>query len=241
MLSKACEKSRAILEEGHPHITSVIFGIYRRLKHAGFGDVATKVLEHLGSMAGVTPHSTGPYHQLIKNMLLLDQNIDEVYFSARRYTEEILEQYLGPDDRKWIAPRLIYSQRLGFRVSWRTIEIFLRSSIMQFGQIYGKSGQRYRGTLTSPRNSNEVDRLFLFPFPYPDMTEKSTISITDRKKINAIYIHPIPQHCRHVTFTTYLPNLNSTQHFASNKPTSHDNHQKSLGVTHPSVSCFHEA
>ena len=80
MLSQACEKSRAILEEGHARTIPLIFDIYFRFEHAGFATAALMIFEYLRSVAKRKPHIGQSQRAIIDKMLLLDQNRDEVYY-----------------------------------------------------------------------------------------------------------------------------------------------------------------
>ena len=82
LLFKACEKSKDIVEEGHPKTIAIIFDIYFRLKYVGCGDFAIKVFEHLKSTAMITSASTRTFCQFFEKILLLDKNDEEVYYTA---------------------------------------------------------------------------------------------------------------------------------------------------------------
>ncbi len=127
MLSKACEKSKDVLEEGHARTIPIMFDIYFRLAHAGYGDAAIKVFEHMRSTAMLTPSSTRAFRQLIENMLLLDQSVEEVYFTVWHCSEDIFEQHLEPFNRTWLASRLDSIGQMGSRRGLREAERLLRS------------------------------------------------------------------------------------------------------------------
>lgn len=127
ILSKACEKIKDVLEEGHPRTIPIMFDIYFRFAHAGYGNAAIKVFEHMRSTAMSTPFSTRAFRLLIQNMLLLDQSVEEVYFTARRCSEDIFAQHLEPFDKTWLSSRLDFIGQTGKRRGLRESEKLLRS------------------------------------------------------------------------------------------------------------------
>ena len=142
LLFKACEKSKDIVEEGHPKTIAIIFDIYFRLKYVGCGGFAIKVFEHLKSTAMISPASTRTFCQFFEKMLLLDQNDEEVYYTAWKCSEDILEQHLEPFNWPWLLSRLNHIQRLSSKSCWQEAEMLLRSLSKKCGQICGKSDPR---------------------------------------------------------------------------------------------------
>ena len=142
LLFKACEKSKDIVEEGHPKTIAIIFDIYFRLKYVGCGGFAIKVFEHLKSTATISSASTRTFCQFFERMLLLDQNDEEVYYTAWKCSEDILERHLEPFNWPWLLSRLNHIQRLSSKSCWQEAEMLLRSLFKKCGQICGKSDQR---------------------------------------------------------------------------------------------------
>ena len=142
LLFKACEKSKDIVEEGHPKTIAIIFDLYFRLKYVGCGGFAIKVFEHLKSTAMISSASTRTFCQFFEKMLLLDQNDEEVYYTAWKCSEDILEQHLEPFNWPWLLSRLNHIQRLSSKSCWQEAEMLLRSLSKKCGQICGKSDPR---------------------------------------------------------------------------------------------------
>ena len=142
LLFKACEKSKDIVEEGHPKTIAIIFDIYFRLKYVGCGDFAIKVFEHLKATAMTSSASTRTFCQFFERMLLLDQNDEEVYYTAWKCSEDILERHLEPFNWPWLLSRLNHIQRLSSKSCWQEAEMLLRSLSKICGQTCGKSDQR---------------------------------------------------------------------------------------------------
>ncbi|KAL9072694.1 MAG: hypothetical protein Q9161_003403 [Pseudevernia consocians] len=137
LLFKACEKSVDVVEEGHPQTTNIMLKVFLRLKHAGYGDAAIKVFEHLRSPA---------FCQFIENMLLLDQNVDEAYSTACKCSRSIIEQHVEPFSLAWLDSRLFGISSTHSRSS-RQAEMQLRSLLTECEQQFGKSDPRYWGIL----------------------------------------------------------------------------------------------
>ena len=142
LLFKACEKSKDIVEEGHPKTIAIIFDIYFRLKYVGCGDFAIKVFEHLKSTAMITSASTRTFCQFFEKILLLDRNDEEVYYTAWKCSEDTLEEHLEPFNWPWLLSRLNHIQRLSSKSCWQEAETLLRSLSKKCGQICGKSDSR---------------------------------------------------------------------------------------------------
>ena len=142
LLFKACEKSKDIVEEGHPTTIAIIFDIYFRLKYVGYGDFAIKVFEHLKSTAIMTSASTRTFCWFFENLLLLDQNVEEVYYTAWKCSEDTLEQHWEPFNWPWLLSRLYHIQRVSSKSCWQEAETLLRSLSTTCGQICGKSDAR---------------------------------------------------------------------------------------------------
>ena len=142
LLFKACEKSKDIVEERHPKTIAIIFDIYFRLKHVGYGDFAIKVFEHLKSTAIMTSTSTRTFCGFFENLLLLDQNIEEVYYTAWKCSEDILEQHWKPFNWPWLLSRLNHIQRVSSKTYWQEAETLLRFLSTKCAQICGKSDAR---------------------------------------------------------------------------------------------------
>lgn len=164
LLFKACEKSRDIIEEGHPKTIAITFDIYFRLKYVGYGDFAIKVFEHLKSTAIMTSASTGIFSLFFEKLLLLDQSVEEVYYTAWKCSEDILEQHWQPFNWPWLLSRLNHIQRVSSKGCWQKAETLLRVLSMKCGQICGKSDVRnlevlYRlaRNLYSQRNLTETE------------------------------------------------------------------------------------
>ena len=139
LLFKACEKSKDIVEEGHPKTIAIIFDIYFRLKNVGYGGFAIKVFEHLKSTAMMTSASTRTFCWFFENLLLLDQNVEEIYYTAWKCSEDILEQHWEPFNWPWLLSRLHHIQRVSSKSHWQEAETLLRSLSTKCGQICGKS------------------------------------------------------------------------------------------------------
>ena len=142
LLSKACEKSKDIVEEGHPETIAVIFDIYFRLNYVGYGGFAINIFEHLKSTAMTTSASTRTFTWFFENLLLLDQNVEEIYHTAWKCSEDILEQHWEPFNWSWLSSRLNHIQRVSSKSHWQEAETLLRSLSTKCGQICGKSDAR---------------------------------------------------------------------------------------------------
>ena len=142
LLFKACEKSKDIVEEGHPKTIAIVFDIYFRLRYVGYGDFAIKVFEHLKSTAIMTSASTRIFSRFLENLLLLDQSVEEVYYTAWKCSEDILEQHWEPFNWPWLLSRLNHIQRVSSKSCWQEAETLLRGLSMECGQICGRSDAR---------------------------------------------------------------------------------------------------
>ena len=142
LLFKACEKSKDIVEEGHPGTIANIFDIYFRLKNVGYGGFAIKVFEHLKSTAMMTSASTPTLCWFFENLLLLDQNVEEIYYTAWKCSGDILEEHWEPFSWPWLVSRLNHIQGVSLKSHWQEAETLLRSLSTKCGQICGKSDSR---------------------------------------------------------------------------------------------------
>ncbi len=142
LLSRACERSKEIFEESHPDTISMIFAIYLRFEKSGYGDTAIKIFEYLRSTATMASSSTHTFRQLIDNMLLLNRNAEDVYFTACKLSEDILEQHLEPFNWPWLSSRLDCIERAGLKGGWQEAERLLRPLSTKCEQICGKSDPR---------------------------------------------------------------------------------------------------
>ena len=141
VLSKACEKCGDVIKEGHARTLPILFDLYFRFEHAGYGHAAIKVFEHLESMASLST-CCRPVSRLLRNTLFLKQKVGDVYFIAWRCCEDILERHLEPFSRTWLASRLDYSEKIGSRGNWPEAERLLRSLSRDCEQYCGKSDPR---------------------------------------------------------------------------------------------------
>lgn len=142
LLFKACEKGKDILKEGHPKTIAIIFDIYFRLKYVGYGDFAIKVFEHLKSTAIMTSANSRTFCQFFENLLLLDQDIEEAYYTAWKCSEDILEEHWEPFNWPWLLSRLNHIQRVSSKSCWHEAETLLRVLSINCGQICGSSDAR---------------------------------------------------------------------------------------------------
>ena len=147
LLSKACETCDDIVEEEHARTIPIILLMYSRLASEGFGHAAIKVLEHLKSVAKMTTSRTPAFGQLMEDLLLVDQNVEDVYFTAWKCSEDILEQHLEIFHRTWLESRLDYIERISLRKGWPAAESSLRLLLTQCGQSCRRSDPRYQGIL----------------------------------------------------------------------------------------------
>ena len=142
LLSKACETCNDIIKEEHARTIPIIFLMYSRLAREGYGAAAIKVLEHLKSVAMMTTSPTPAFGQLMENLLLVDQNVEEVYFTAWRCSEDIFEQHLETFHRTWLESHIEYIEQIGLRSGWRAAESLLRPLLAQCEQLCGRSDPR---------------------------------------------------------------------------------------------------
>ena len=147
LLSKACETCDGIVEEEHARTIPIIFRMYSRLASEGYPDAAIKVLEHLKSVAMAKTSRTSGFGQLMESLLLVDQNIEEVYFRAWRCSEDIFEKYLEPFHKTWLESRLHYIEQVGLMSGWCAAESLLRPLLAKCEQWCGRSDPRYQEIL----------------------------------------------------------------------------------------------
>ena len=147
LLSKACETCNDIVEEEHARTIPIIFLMYSRLAREGSGHAAIKVLEHLKSVAMMTTSRTPAFGQLMENLLLVDQDVEEVYFTAWKCSEDIFEQHLETFHRTWLESRLDYIEHTGLRSGWPAAESLLRLLLAQCEQCCRRSDPRYQEIL----------------------------------------------------------------------------------------------
>lgn len=142
LLFKACETCDDIVEEEHARTIPIIFLVYSRLAREGYGDAAIKVLEHLKSVAMMTTSRTPAFGQLMESLLLADQNVEEVYFTTWRCSEDIFERHLETFHRTWLESHLDYIEQIDLRSGWRAAESLLRPLLTQCEQLCGRSDPR---------------------------------------------------------------------------------------------------
>ena len=142
LLFKACETCDDIVEEEHARTVPIIFLMYSRLATEGYGDAAIKVLEHLKNVAKMTTSRTPALGQLMEILLLVDQNVEEFYFTAWRCSEDIFEQRLEAFHRTWLESHLDYIEQIGLRSGWRAAESLLRPLLTQCEQLCDRSDSR---------------------------------------------------------------------------------------------------
>ena len=141
-LCKACEKCIDVVREEHPETMSCILYIYLDFAGMGYGAAAIKVLEHLRSMARVTLSTPHVFHQFIENFLMLNHDMEEVYFAAWRCSDDIFQQYLEPFHESWLISRLKHIDEISWRGSRPEAESLLRSLLKKCEQVYGRSSSR---------------------------------------------------------------------------------------------------
>ena len=142
LLSKACEKSKDVVEEGHSQTIGSILSIYLWFKQKGYTDAAIQVYKYTRSIMMMTPSSTGAFRHFIENLLLLDQNVEEVCFTAWKCNVDIFEQHLEPFHDTLLTSRLDYIEVIGWSISWQEAETFMWSLLKQLEQLCGKSDSR---------------------------------------------------------------------------------------------------
>ena len=147
LLSEACETCDDIVEEEHARTIPIIFLMYSRLATEGFGEAAIKVLEHLKSVAMMKTSRTSAFGQLMESLLLVDQNVEQVYFNAWKCSEDIFEQHLETFHRTWLESRLDYIEQIGLRNGWPAAESLLRLLLTQCEQSCRRSDPRYQEIL----------------------------------------------------------------------------------------------
>ena len=147
LLSKACETCGDIVEEEHARTIPIIFLMYSRLASEGSDEAAIKVLEHLKSVAMMKTSRTPALGQLMENLLLVDQNVEEVYFTAWKCSEDVFEQHLETFHRTWLESRLDYIEQIGLRRGWPAAESLLRLLLTQCEQSCRRSDPRYQEIL----------------------------------------------------------------------------------------------
>ena len=127
LLFKACEKSKDIVEEGQPKTIAIKFNVYFRLKYVGYGEFAINVFEHLKSTAMMTSASTHTTRRFFENLLLLNHKVEEIYYTAWKSSEDILEQHWEPFNWLWLLSRLNHIQRVSSKSCWQEVETHLRT------------------------------------------------------------------------------------------------------------------
>ena len=137
ILSKACEKSRDIIEEAHPKTLTSIFSTYLQYKNAGFVEWAIKLIENLRCVAVMIQKTSHAVHQVMQNLLLLDQDADGAYFAAWNYCGDIFEQRLQP--WAWVNSRLAYIGTVSLCGDREKAERLLGSLSTECEQSLGKS------------------------------------------------------------------------------------------------------
>ena len=148
LLYKACEKSTDVVEEGHPRTTNSILFIYLHFHQIGYADAAIQVFKHIRSTTIMTPSSTDAFGHFIKNLLLLDQNVEEVCFTAWKCNVDIFEQHLEPFHDTWLMSRLYYIEAMSSRNSWQEAENLLWVLLSQLEQFCGRFDSRCCRILT---------------------------------------------------------------------------------------------
>ena len=143
LLSRACEKSKNFLEEGHVRTIPIIFFIYFRLKDMGYSAFAIKVLEHLRTAAALTHSISCTLRCLLDNLLTLDQNVNDVYSIAWGCWEDTIENHIEPLNRTWLSSRLDHIYTTGSITGWQEVERLLRSLAIKCEYTYGKLNTRY--------------------------------------------------------------------------------------------------
>ena len=143
VLSRACERSKDILEEKHFDTIPIIFDVYFHFKRVGYSAAAIKVLQHLRAMAALMPSTSYTYRCLLDNLVTLDQNVDEVYSMAWQCWEDMLENHLEPLNQTWLLSRLGNIVTIGHRTGQQEAERLLRSLAIECEHTYGKSDTRH--------------------------------------------------------------------------------------------------
>ena len=143
VLSRACESSKSVIEEGHPNILILLIFTYLGYKYAGFVDCAVKIIENLGCVARMIRKSSGIFDHVIRNLLLLDQNADGAYHAAWNCCEDILGQFLEPFHHAWLTSRLLYIQTVGSYGEWEKAEMLSRCLLTRSESFFGKTNLRY--------------------------------------------------------------------------------------------------
>lgn len=143
LLSKACERIKDVLEEGHLRTIPIILEIQIEFEFTGYRAAAVMVFEHFRAIAAVTPGVPHAFRQFFENILLLDQDVVEVLFLTRKLNEDILDQHLEPFNRTRLVSRIEYLDVLCSKGSWRETEQCLRSLLTDCEQKYGRLDQRY--------------------------------------------------------------------------------------------------
>ena len=142
LLSQACERIKDVVEEGHSHTIGSMLGIYLWFKQKGYADAAIQVYKYTRSITMITQSSTGAFYHFIENLLLLDQNVEEVCFTAWKCNIDIFEQHLEPFHDTLLTSRLGYIEAVGWSISWQEAENLLWSLSKQLEQLCGKSDLR---------------------------------------------------------------------------------------------------
>ena len=142
LLSKACDTCTDIVKEEHARTIPIIFLMYSRLASEGYGDAAIEVLKYLKSVAMKTSSRTPAFGQLMENLLLVDQDVEDVYFTAWKCSEDIFKQHLEPFHRTWLESHLDYIEQIGLRNGWWAAESLLRPLLTQCEHLCGQSDPR---------------------------------------------------------------------------------------------------
>lgn len=142
LLDKARGTCDDIVKEEHARTIPIIFLMYSRLATEGCRAAAIEVLEHLKSVAMRTTSRTPAFGQFMENLLLVDQNVEEVYFTAWRCSEDIFEQHLESFHRTWLESHLDYIEQIGLRSGWWAAESLLRPLLTQCEHLCGQSDPR---------------------------------------------------------------------------------------------------
>ena len=148
-LCKACEKCENIVKGEDVRTIHTIFDVYFRSARRCYDDAALIVFEHLKSVATMTLSSTHAFSRLITNLLLVNQNIEEVYFTAWKCSHDILEQHLEPFHKKLLYSRLNHIIERGLRSGWPEAETLVRSLLTQYLKLHKGSESRCQGILVT--------------------------------------------------------------------------------------------
>ena len=143
LLSRACEMSKDVLEEGWPENLPTIFSNYFCLKRIGYSAAAVKVIEHLRSMAALMPSTTYTFRCLLDNLVQLDQHVEEIYSIAWKCWEATMANHLEPLNPTLLSSRLERILSPGSGTDMQDAERLLRALAIECEHTYGKSDTRY--------------------------------------------------------------------------------------------------